>query len=159
MRTLNELIYGVSPQNRSYCVGATFVITMANEAVATYERRAQLYSRTGEGTKIEECRLDAIVANYVAIAEEEHPWRDHGMNNPLEITRGEQLSSHQYSVNARLKHCLTKGQLHAFEKHVFDLARSVMQTDLRVAGMMKCSREILSVQAAVNTETAVRYTS
>jgi hypothetical protein len=85
-----------------------------------------------------------------------HPWRDSGMDNPLEVVEGEQLSRNQYSVNIRLKHLLTKGQLHAFEQHVFGIAKSVMETDLRLAETMKCS-EVLSVQASVSTETAVRY--
>jgi hypothetical protein len=156
MRTLSELMHGVSPQNRNYSVDARFVITVTNNAIATYNRRLELYSSTNERTKLEKCRLGAMMANYVSIMEQVHPWRDHGMDNPLEIIEGVQLNENQYSVNVRLKHCLTKGQLHAFEQHIFGLAKSVMETDLWLAKTMKCS-DVLSVQASVGTETAVRY--
>jgi hypothetical protein len=156
MRTLSELMHGVSPQNRNYSVGAQIVITVTDDAIATYNRRSELYLRTNERTKLEKCRFSVKMANYVSIAEEVHPWRDSGMDNPLEVVEGEQLSRNQYSVNIRLKHLLTKGQLHAFEQHVFGIAKSVMETDLRLAETMKCS-EVLSVQASVSTETAVRY--
>jgi hypothetical protein len=149
-------MYGVSPRNRNYSVAAQIVITVTDDAIAVYNRRSGLYLCTNERTKLEKCRLSVKMANYVSIAEEVHPWRDSGMDNPLEVVEGEQLSRNQYSVNIRLKHLLTKGQLHAFEQHVFGIAKSVMETDLRLAETMKCS-EVLSVQASVSTETAARY--
>jgi hypothetical protein len=149
---------GVAPRNRDYSVGARFIFTVTNEAIAIYNRRSELYSRTNERTKLEKCRLGVKMVKHVSIAEEVHPWRDSGMDNPLEIAEGEQLSRNQYSVNVRLKHRLTKGQLHAFEQHIFGIAKSVMETDLRIAETMKRSEysEALSVQAIVSTETAFR---
>jgi hypothetical protein len=157
MRTLSELMHGVSPQDRNYSVGAQIVITVTDDAIATYNRRSELYLRTDERTKLEKCRLGVIMANYVSIAEQVHPWRDHGMDNPLEIIEGVQLNENQYSVNVRLRHSLTKGQLHAFEQHIFGLAKSVMETDLRLAKKAMKRSDVLSVQASVGTEIAVRY--
>jgi hypothetical protein len=159
MRTLSELMYGVSPQDRNYSVGAKLIITVTEDAIAAYNRQSALYLRTNdESAKLENCRIGLKMATFVSVVEKADPWRDNGMDNPLEVVEGEQLSRNQYSLNIRLKHCITKGQLHAFERHVFRVAKSAMGTHLRLAKTMKCS-EVFSIQAIVSTETAARYTA
>lgn len=133
MRTLSELFYGVSPQNRSYLITARIVITVTG-------RQSNIW---GQGHSQE-------MIDYVIVSEDRNPWHDNGMENPLRIIKGKPMRSNQYVVELDLPHLLTKGQLHAFERHIFMLAKSVMEMGL--AG-------VLSVEAAVSTETAARYTA